>query len=509
MLVPPDFFRLSLERGGRRVTGASIAGLPGVALGSNGHVAWGATNDVGDWTDLILLDLDPNDPNRYRTPDGWKEIETVSSRIEVARGEPRELAIRTTIWGPVLGELPDGTPYVRQLATRDDIPFVSATALQALAAAEDVSDVAMLAPQILREPLMNLVAGDVEGHIMWTIPGPIPRRVRHDLVSHSSEGPAWDGWLEPEEYPLIVDPPQGRIWTANNRVVDGEMLEKIGNGRYRIGARARQIRDRLLAIENATPADMLRVQLDDEALFLVRWRDHFLALLEDADDSLRVAAREAIRDWGGHASIDSVGFFLVWNWRAGVIVKLADALTAEVKAAYPAWEYTDGYRAEHWVWPLITQQPAHLLPPGFDSWRAVELAAMDELFEMIKVASPADLAEHTLGRYNTVRLRHPLSRGLPFLGSWLDMPPVQLPGAPSFMPRIQSGAFGASLRFAVSPGDEEHGYFHMAGGQSGHPLSPYYGAGQGDWEQGRPTPFLPGPAEATLTLLPASEPQDR
>ncbi len=89
------------------------------------------------------------------------------------------------------------------------------------------------------------------------------------------------------------------------------------------------------------------------------------------------------------------------------------------------------------------------------------------------------------------------------------MPPVQLPGDRRFMPRIQGAAFGASPRFAVSPGDEEHGYFHMAGGQSGHPLSPYYGAGQTDWEQGRPTPFLPGPVEATLTLRPASEPEDR
>jgi penicillin amidase len=43
----------------------------------------------------------------------------------------------------------------------------------------------------------------------------------------------------------------------------------------------------------------------------------------------------------------------------------------------------------------------------------------------------------------------------------------------------------------------------MAGGQSGHPLSPYYGAGHQDWAEGKPTPFLPGPAQHTLRFAPA------
>jgi penicillin amidase len=43
----------------------------------------------------------------------------------------------------------------------------------------------------------------------------------------------------------------------------------------------------------------------------------------------------------------------------------------------------------------------------------------------------------------------------------------------------------------------------MPGGQSAHPLSPYYGSGHEDWVTGRCTPFLPGPSEQTLHLLPA------
>ena len=64
---------------------------------------------------------------------------------------------------------------------------------------------------------------------------------------------------------------------------------------------------------------------------------------------------------------------------------------------------------------------------------------------------------------------------------------------------------GASQRMVVAPGHEEDGIVHMPGGQSGHPLSPFWGAGHGDWAAGRPSPFLPGEARHTLELVPAAD----
>ena len=52
----------------------------------------------------------------------------------------------------------------------------------------------------------------------------------------------------------------------------------------------------------------------------------------------------------------------------------------------------------------------------------------------------------------------------------------------------------------VSPGKEEQGLFNMPGGQSGHPLSPFFLAGHEDWVAGRPGPLLPGPARHVLTF---------
>jgi penicillin amidase len=112
-----------------------------------------------------------------------------------------------------------------------------------------------------------------------------------------------------------------------------------------------------------------------------------------------------------------------------------------------------------------------------------------------------ELARCTWGARHVVRIRHPLSGALPYLARFFDMPSLELPGDHD-MPRVQDGAFGASERFAVSPGHESQGYLHIAGGQSGHPLSPYYRAGFDAWARGEPLPFLPGSVQHRLTLQP-------
>lgn len=70
------------------------------------------------------------------------------------------------------------------------------------------------------------------------------------------------------------------------------------------------------------------------------------------------------------------------------------------------------------------------------------------------------------------------------------------------MPRVAAPGFGQSQRMVVAPGKEEDGIFNMPGGQSGHPLSPYFLAGHNDWVAARPTPLLPGETRHILVLSP-------
>lgn len=498
--TPSIWFRASLDRGSRRITGATLPGVPAVVFGSNGDIAWGLTNSYGDWTDLIVLEPDPADASRYLTPDGPLPIETAVSPIEVAGGATVPFTFETTAFGPVIGRLPDG----RRLAVRWVAHETQGYSLRfwRLGEAQSAAQALEIA-QSSGLPAQNFVVADRSGRAAWTIAGPIPRRVGSGRGTNSADGSAWSGWLTPEEYPSVIDPGDGLIWTANGRVVEGEMLRAIGDGNFDVGARGGQIRDRLRALgSRAEPADMLAIQLDDEALFLSRWRQGLLDLLDGETDPLLGSVRDAVRQSGERATVDSVGYRLVRTWRRFVIRRMTAALTAEIASLDPDWTYFS-QREEPFAWALFEAEPGHLLDPAYDSWRAYKLDSVSDLLnDVLGVRAPAELEGRTWGELNTVRVEHPLSQAVPFLSRWLDMPVIALPGDTD-MPRVQTTQFGASARFAVSPGDEANGYFHMPGGQSGHPLSPYYGAGHDDWVQGNAAAFLPGAPEQQLELLPA------
>ncbi|MFA7322674.1 MAG: penicillin acylase family protein, partial [Dokdonella sp.] len=275
-------------------------------------------------------------------------------------------------------------------------------------------------------------------------------------------------------------------------------------GGYELGARQKQIRDGLRAREHFTAADMLDIQLDHRALFLDPWRKRLLALLDKGVAGTgRDAMRKALDDWDGHASINSVSYRIVRAWRNEVRDTVLDAFAGAVRGKYADFRLPKLSQAEHAVWSLLELKPAHLLPPDYASWEELQLACLDRVAANLQKQA-GGIAARTWGERNTARIAHPLSRALPgFVARWLDMPADALAGD-SNMPRVQSPDFGASERFAVAPGDEEHGYFELPGGQSGHPLSPFYGAGHRDWVEGKPTPFLPGPAIHQLRLEPAA-----
>jgi penicillin amidase len=293
-------------------------------------------------------------------------------------------------------------------------------------------------------------------------------------------------------------------------VVDGEQLAVLGDGGYALGARAGQIRDALRAGNRMTERDMLAIQLDDRAVFLARWQSMLLGILDDtavAADPLRAAARSHIEAWGGRAATDSVGYRLVREFRRTLSDEILAGLTEPVTAADPEFRTWRLGQSEAAVWRLLNERPPGLLPAGAVSWRELMLRVLDSTVDNL-VQQYGSLDRATWGGRNTVWIRHPLSRALPALSRWLDMPAVELPGD-AYMPRVQSPTFGASERMVVSPGREELGIFHMPCGQSGHPLSPFYRAGHEAWVRGEPTPFLPGRAVHELRLAPSAGGSDR
>ncbi|MGD9644861.1 MAG: penicillin acylase family protein [Pirellulales bacterium] len=492
----------------RQITGVTLPGTPAMVVGSNGQIAWGFTNSEGDWSDLVVVEVSEDNPDEYLTPDGPRRFERVIEQIKIKGAAEQPLEIVSTIWGPIVGHDAQKRPLAQRWVAHD-VEGVNLGLLRM----ENVEslDAALALATLCGSPHQNFVVGDRSGRIGWTIIGRMPRRVGFDgrLPTSWADGSRyWDGWLPAEEYPRFVDPPDGRIWTANARVVAGENLARLGDGGYDLGARAQQIRDDLAAIDKADEADMLKVQLDDRAVFLERWQKLLLETITDdaiAERPARREFRELVEKWGGRASTDSVGYLLVRDWRRDVLRRAIDPLVAQAKEPDKPDQDLNMRRLERVegpLWRLVTNRPPHLLDPKYDSWQALLLTAVDTvLYEQTVGGEP--LSAQTWGKRNTTRIQHPLSLGVPRLGHWLDMPSEQLPGDGADMPRIQTPTSGASERMAVSPGHEDKAYLHMPCGQSGHPLSPHYDDAQRAWCEGTPTPFLPGPTLHTLELVPA------
>lgn len=488
------------------VQGFTLPGLPLVIAGSNGHVAWGFTNSyVGNlaWQ-----------PCGTGTDDAHCRSNNASGNHDAGY-----MSIHETV---------DGHPFALQWAAY----LPRALDLDLGRMATSASTQALVEHPVGGIPAQNMLLTDSTGAIAWILAGNVPAHEpagcnRPAAVNHADVAPSSstaqrsatnqrtpptppasssaDGCrlqaLPARQNPRIAAVADGRLWTANARVVDGNDLALVGDGGYDLGARAQQIRNDLQLKDHFDERDLLAIQLDNRAVFLQRW---WALLREQAKRTPTPALRDisdAAAHWEGRASVDSVSYRIVRAWRLAIMGRLLDGLTAPAQVALKE-DYIQPKlpQFEGVAWPLVTQRPDHLLSRRYRDWDALFKDAARDVQSELGRHGP--LAQRNWGERNTAKICHPLAAALPLVGNhWLCMPPDPLAGDAN-MPRVAAPRFGASQRMVVAPGHETDGIIQMPGGQSGHPLSPFWGAGHADWISGRPAPFLPGPTQHTLELRP-------
>jgi penicillin G amidase len=506
--VPNLWYRMSLKWPGHEETGVTIPGTPTLVAGSTGRIAWGFTNSYAGTGDLVVVNPTVS-PELYHAPSagGLLPYDVRRETVAVRGSKPVAMEFPWTIWGPIVGSGSDG----RLLAyhwTEDD-PAASNLDIMDLENAPD-AQAAMNVAHHMGIPPQNFLVADAAGRIGWTIAGLLPRRIGYTgriPVTWDFGDRRWDGYLKGDEVPSVLSPAAGRLWTANNRLVGGQSLAAVGDSGYFDPARARQIRDDLDALVRtstpATPRDLLSIQLDDRALFLERWRTLLLGALSPervAGNPARARLLEAVQSWEGRASVDSASYPVVRAYRLAVARRILNPLFAPCVARLPQFTWAT-LNYEQALESILEARPAHLLDPSYKTWDDLLVAGADDVASSY-AGKGLDPRTATWGQRNTARIEHPLAAALPhWAAGWLSMPATPLAGDTN-MPRVQGPSYGASERFVVSPGHEAEGIFHMPGGQSANPLSPYFRAGYDAWVRGDPTPFLPGPAEHTLDLAP-------
>jgi penicillin amidase len=509
--VPTTWYRARLvdaSADGFDEVGVTLPGTPSLVAGSNGHIAWGFTNSYGEYSKVIRLVPVPGDPEAYATAAANRKLRYVDEIIEVKGAPSEHLILAITPWGPVMGTDWQKRPYVLDWVAHDPSALnLNILALEHVHSAAEALRVA----GGFGIPGQNILVGDAEGHIGWTIAGRLPRHSdAPPVLPQLSTDPVvgFEGWLPPGEEPQVLDPAEGLLWSANARVVGGDAARRIGDDGMDRGTRAAEIHADLRAAPRPLgPLASLQIQLDDRAVFLERWRALVSQVIERAQsqgEPSAARARDVLARWSGRAATDDPAYRLTLAFRQEVEARVFYMLVAPARLEAGDFDFEIPPSFEGPLWRLVEARPPHMLANAYTSWDVLFAEALAAAARIPRQCAfeRMDLAACTWGRVNAVRIAHPLSAALPWLHGFLDMPTVRPPGAHDDMPRIQGPGFGASERFSVSPGYEKEGYLHMPGGESGHPLSPFYRAGFDAWAQARPTPLLPGPATHELVLMP-------
>ncbi|MGN8553238.1 UNVERIFIED_CONTAM: penicillin acylase family protein [Microbacterium sp. SLM126] len=310
------------------VAGFGFSGVPGVIIGHNDRVAWGFTNLTTDVTDLYVEKVDGDS---YWRDGELEPLDVRTETLKVAGGDDEELVIRSTVHGPIISGLTDDytaiaeDPWIGSGGTVEQpadapegetavslqwtalAPATTATAIFTLNLARDFDDFRAAAQQFA-VPAQNLIYADVDGNIGYQTPGVLPIRGAGD---GSMPQPGWDsaydwqGFIPFEELPVVYNPDEGYIVTANNAIVDEDYPYFLTRD-WDYGWRAARIVDlieRKSANGPLTAADMLAIQGDNGFFLGMRLSAAYMELQTGHEGT--DAALDRLRTWDAQNSASS------------------------------------------------------------------------------------------------------------------------------------------------------------------------------------------------------------
>ena len=522
------------------VAGVSFPGVPGVVLGHNARIAWGATNIDPDVEDLVIETVDPANPANYLHLGKSIPFQVRHEQIKVKGGSSVDLEVRSTMHGPILNGVDEQLAAAPPMAIRWSAnigPDRTLEAILGLNTAANFDDFrASLA--LYSAPAQNFVYADVDGHIGYQFPGYVPIRSnpkdRGDRPVRGDDGSGeWTGRIPYDDLPWQLDPPNGWIVSANNAAVDDRYPYFVAQ-EWDPGYRAERIIDLLTTYraDGLTVEEFGKIQFDSSPL---RARD-IVPFLEAAtpstEDGATIASR--ISGWDGSCETDSMGC-AAWNaWEYRVLRDIFDDDLGSSLAR--------DYVGSPFSWVFLGQ----LLEDPTNRWwddtatpnlmeRADDIAsrAMDEAGAELRAAigSPD---RWSWGRLHTATFREATlgQSGIGPLEWYFNDGPHAVPGMagainntyyhftaaypdpddPDYRPVGINHVFDMtnmpSYRLTINMSDLDGARIVITTGQAGNPFDRHYNDQIDLWGSGRtvPLPFTADAIEAaavsTLTLSP-------
>jgi penicillin amidase len=492
-------------------------------IGQSPYVAWGFTNVMADVQDLYVervRSAHEGQAPQYEFEGEWRPVNVERERIGVRGHHPELLEVWETHHGPIvnraLGASSSEPLSLAWTALREPWPSVTGVDLGLATNGPELvelfSDFAM--------PCMNLVWGDARGSIGYKLVGKLPRRRGGcpDLPKPGWTGEyEWDGYVPFDELPEIVDPPGGRIVTANNRIAPDDYPHHI-TSEYMDGYRAARIDELLEERERHSLEDFERIQSD---LLTIPGRETAARLARlTPSDQPSVRAIERLRSWDHRMDPDTVAGTIYAAFTVHFARSVAEAVIGD-QAAAGQWmslsragftEMTSSpWRFQARLLELWDEGDTELL--GGHEWDELALESLRAGLAELTDRFGDDPAGWRWGRVHGLRFVHPLGEGDATTSSVLDRVlsrRVPAGGAQEtvncvgFVPSggDYGGKWAASFRLLADVGEPEQSRWQHMTGQSGHPGSRHYDDLIQDWLAGRTNPVAQ-PAVAKLRLDPA------
>ena len=316
---PPDMNRDALD-----LYGFAAPMLPFVQAGHNNRICWGLTNVSGsDALDLFELRINPDNPLQYEWDGAWRDMDTRQETIAVRGGEPMVIDIRLCHLGPVIPEAllkegDKGKAYAihweglnEGTIQRAGIELVFARNFEEFREALRWWDY----------PAANSPYADVDGNIGFQQAGKFPYGPGRGAIVGPMPGYSsthqWEGFIDYDLLPHVLNPASGLVVAANNPAAPAEYVayvtEKIGTGSVGdtsphpyMGYRAKRITELLDATPKHSVAKFQSIQQDvttAEVMGVIRTG---FARAGVADGE----AANLLKAWDGNFAADSAGALL-------------------------------------------------------------------------------------------------------------------------------------------------------------------------------------------------------
>jgi penicillin amidase len=510
--APGPWYLTRLKTPESDIAGATAAGAPLMVIGHNRHIAWGFTTTTADVEDLFVEKIDPTDPGRYLTPAGSAAFARRDERIVVRGAAPVDFTVRATRHGPVLSDvLPKGTSdpgYVLALSATFLLP--GDRSAQALWEASHAGDWASFkrAWRNFVGPVQNIVYGDDSGEIGFLAPGLVPIRKKGEgwMPAPGWTGEYdWDSFVPFDKLPNSINPPSGRLVSANNKIVPDNYPYFISRD-WDLPDRAERINALLDATPLQTPATSAKIQTDRLSLMAARLVPLMTRIAPTEPASIK--AIDILRHWDFRMERDEAAPLIFTAWLREFAHAVLVGRFGKAEAGY--WDL----RPEV-MQAVLSQRPdwcgSPNRPPTETCAARLEQSLTAALVEL-RGAYGDDMANWQWGQAHLAVFANPVLSRLPVLGGWFD-PSISTGGAMDTVDHAPSlvrndahpfqQSFGASLRIITDLAAPDDSRMIVTPGQSGNPLSGHFADLLGRWRDFGL--LIPGRADAVsiLDLVPA------